>query len=317
MCPTILCGAFLDHMRLLSPAKLNLFFRVLGKRFDGFHEIASMIGVINLFDEIEIDFASQDALHCSDSTIPTGGDNLVWKAVSKFRSETGLSAPISIKLNKRIPVEAGLGGGSSNAATTLWGLNQLLGAPLSEGDLIKLSWQIGSDVALFFSSGTAFCRGRGERISNRPSISIPNLFVAKPTHLCLSTPKVYGLCRPTPSSEDRLNELVDGYSSGDFQFFNDLETAALTLQPELNSIKQSLFSLGFKDVVMTGSGTAFFCIGEPNHLKLNGIDFFQVKLLERKEMGWWSESKNFKETPGFVSLESQNRNNGINECENF
>lgn len=246
----------LSRIVFYSPAKINLFFRVLRKRSDGYHEIASLFQAIDLYDRIFITKASIDSLTSSDPELSCGSDNLVMKALALFRSRFPFSFGVSIHLEKRIPSQAGLGGGSSNAATILWALNELSGRPAALEELIEIGAKIGSDVPFFFSLGTAYCTGRGENLS---PFALPHPisgWIAKPP-FGLSTPLVY--------QETRVSELIDRdplLSLGSYPaFYNDLEPAAFRLEPCLLDFKKELERQGFHSITMTGSGTAFFCIG--------------------------------------------------------
>lgn len=258
-------------MKLFSPAKLNLFFRVLGKRPDGYHDIASLFQAIDLGDTLHFKLReNRDLLFCSDLSVPSDGSNLILRAAELFRKKTGHSFGIEVKLEKKIPVQSGLGGGSSNAATTLWALNALTGSSIAEKDLMNWGAEIGSDVPFFFSAGTAYCTGRGELVENLDPLPDLKGWVAKPPY-GLSTPAVYQKCVPlAPDAKP---------------FFNDLEHAAFTLLPQLAEIKATLYEMGFDQVTMTGSGTAFFCIGNVPNPQMPGINFTAVRAIRRT--GWY------------------------------
>jgi 4-diphosphocytidyl-2-C-methyl-D-erythritol kinase len=263
----------------LSPAKLNLFFRVLHKRADGYHEIASLFQAIDLFDRLFFSFSDRDEISCTDPSIPCDSSNLVHKALSQFRLYRS-TPPVKIHIEKKIPSQAGLGGGSSNAATTLWALNQLLDFPLTINELIQIGSSIGSDVPFFFSSGTSYCTGRGEILT---PFSLPaplTGFIAKPT-FGLSTPLVYQhLTLSQLSSVDPLKAL-HSYP----QFFNDLEVPSFQLEPRLIALRDDLRK-SFEQVVMTGSGTTFFCLkGTP--VPLPGVTFFPFQSVQRLDSREW------------------------------
>lgn len=230
-----------------SPAKLNLFFKVLHKRADGYHEIRSLYQAIDLFDTLSLEKASQDRLTCTDPELPTDERNLVWRALQLFRTKASF-APVHLHLEKRIPMQAGLGGGSSNAATTLWALNRFAGEPCSLLQLQELGAQLGSDVPFFFSRGTALCTGRGEKLEEQEPLELRGVLVKPP----------YGLSTPTVYRETRVGELQEIKAP----YFNDLEGAALRLEPRLKALKEQLLGCGFQTVCMTGSGSAFFCLGD-------------------------------------------------------
>lgn len=155
-------------LTLISPAKVNLFLRVLGKRPDGYHELASLFQAIDLADTLHFTLSKHDHLTCTDPAIPLDNTNLIWKTVHLFRRKTNHQFPIHIHLEKNIPIQAGLGGGSSNAATTLWALNELLNTHIPSETLTAWAGEIGSDVPFFLSTGTAYCTGRGEIVKSLP-----------------------------------------------------------------------------------------------------------------------------------------------------
>ena len=145
---------------LLSPAKLNLFFYIERRRPDGYHEIASLYQAIDLYDtlsftRVEQAAPQQDSLTCSDPEVPLNSSNLIFKATELFRYKTALPLYLNIALNKKIPMRAGLGGGSGNAATTLWAMNKLAGFLVEHNQLMAWAGEIGSDCSFFFWSASA------------------------------------------------------------------------------------------------------------------------------------------------------------------
>src|SRR6266699_7308559 len=156
-------------MQVIAPAKINLSLRVLGRRSDGFHEIATFIAPISLCDEIKIEQRSgkpEIAFRCDDPSVPKGEDNIVVRAANVFFEETKITSGISIALKKRIPHGAGLGGGSSDAASTLLALNELFETNLLREALAKMAEAIGSDVPFFIFQSAALCKGRGEVVTS-------------------------------------------------------------------------------------------------------------------------------------------------------
>jgi len=150
-------------MQVLAPAKINLSLKVRGKRNDGFHDIETLISPISLYDKIDIEKQNRWIdFSCDDPTLSTGDDNLVVRAAKLFLEHAKIKSGVTIKLQKKIPHGAGLGGGSSDAAATLRGLNQLFETKLSPEELAKLGSQIGSDVPFFLFESAAMCKGRGE-----------------------------------------------------------------------------------------------------------------------------------------------------------
>lgn len=255
----------LKSLKLLSPAKVNLFFYLLSKRKDGYHEIATLMQTINLYDVLSFTVASQDQLS-TNAPLSWDKNNLIFKALELFRRKTDLSFHVDIYLEKNIPMGAGLAGGSSNAATTLWALNELSGRPLETLELQKLGEELGSDIPFFFSQGRAICRGKGEIVENlgytpfTANLALPGLEV--------STPLVYKHAKITKRDTFTLSESLP--------LSNDLEKSVLALFPYLQSYKNSLHEKGFSKVVMTGSGSGFVCYGQPTSqdhdtLPINGI----------------------------------------------
>ncbi|MCP5508316.1 MAG: 4-(cytidine 5'-diphospho)-2-C-methyl-D-erythritol kinase [Chlamydiales bacterium] len=248
-------------LTLRSPAKINLFLRVLNKRADGYHEIASLFQAIDIFDTLNFSFSNHDHLTCNNPHIPTDRSNLIWKSIEAFRTATGLQQSVTIELQKNIPHEAGLGGGSSNAATALWALNELHQRPLDKEELISLAAHVGSDVPFFFSGGTAFCTGRGEKMQPLEPIPPQNLWIVKPA-VGLSTQKVYAQYDPLSSKERDTAHALLGAQAGLPTYFNDLEAPAFALCPSLKELRRRLRQDGFDYVAMAGSGTSFICIGD-------------------------------------------------------
>jgi 4-diphosphocytidyl-2-C-methyl-D-erythritol kinase len=291
-----------------SPAKINLFFLVLYPRNDGYHEIASLLQTISLGDVLSFSLSSQDYFTTTEKTLSTDSSNLVIKALDLFRKKTSLTAPISIHLDKRIPMEAGLGGGSSNAATTLWALKELFELSISVEELQEWGSFLGSDVPFFFSSGTAFCTGRGEKVHNVKIPSFP-LWIAKPP-FGLSTKKVYEHFRDaskplqktsenlknllilgkTDSKNQNIQEILDKWSSGSHVCYNDLESSACHLMPQIEEFRKKLQEAGFSQVTMTGSGSAFFCFGQKKkNIDCGNLIFSQT--IQRNESAWYNVSE--------------------------
>jgi 4-diphosphocytidyl-2-C-methyl-D-erythritol kinase len=243
-------------MKTFSAAKINLTLEILGKRPDGFHELATWMLPVGLYDTIEIEEASQPSFI---SNVPElGGDpsNLVIRAVQSFTQAASIDTAYAIRLEKRIPMGAGLGGGSSNAAVTLQLLNKLHGFPLSEEQLEELAANLGSDVAFFLAGRSAWCTGRGERTEVR-------LF---PDHLwiCLFKP---GFAVPTAAAYRAYARLAEDLKRGEEtvtpwgKLRNDLEPAVLpkylflaVMKEWLKEQSESLFAL------MAGSGSTIFAI---------------------------------------------------------
>lgn len=261
---------------LFSPAKINLFLHILGKRPDGYHELHSLFQTVTLGDTLTFSAANRDQLTCTDPEIPTDSSNLVSKAISLFRQKTGVQSYYNVHIEKKIPSQAGLGGGSSNAATTLWALNQMSGCLASISELQEWSAAIGSDIPFFFSQGTAECFGRGEIVKNVPKTNFKDSFwIIKPS-INLSTKEVYKRYSP-----HLIVKLKPGQG-------NDLEASAFELAPELSQLKTVLIECGFDKVLMTGSGSALFCIGKECKMpQIPNVEQFCVQFLNRSQFAWY------------------------------
>jgi 4-diphosphocytidyl-2-C-methyl-D-erythritol kinase len=250
----------LQNMQLSAPAKINLSFAIKGRRADGFHEIETLMAPISLADRITIERAAEDSgiqFSCDDSSLPAGDDNLVVRAAKLFRERTGIASGISIGLEKRIPHGAGLGGGSSDAACTLLGLNELFAAGLAQEELLKLAAQLGSDVPFFLARSAAICRGRGEIVE---PASLPGKF-----HLVLVKPD-FGVPTPWAYSKWKDSRELPGvdYSAQEFggvRFANDLERPVFEKFVLLAHLKTWLRRQPEVAVaLMSGSGSSVFAV---------------------------------------------------------
>ncbi len=280
-------------LTLFSPAKINLFLRVINKRPDGFHNISSLFQAIDLGDILTFQLHHEDVLTCSDSTLPTDSTNLILQAVNLFRRKTGSNLFFKIHLEKKIPVEAGLGGGSSNAATTLWALNILSKLGLTSSTLKEWGAEIGSDVAFFLSTCTAYCTGRGEKIKEIAPLSSCNVYIVKPS-TGLSTPAVFKQLKASTAEKQQADTDFEQILCNKISYFNDLEKPAFKINPDLYFLKQQLINKGFKTVLMSGSGSSFFCIGEGELKSEENLYIYTAKFINRKVNEWYiisSESK--------------------------
>jgi 4-diphosphocytidyl-2-C-methyl-D-erythritol kinase len=250
----------------LSPAKINLFLRVLGRRPDGYHEIRSLIQPVSLFDELSIEVLDGDSTRGSievttDSTeAPGGAGNLAHRAAAELVKAAGVKKNIRIHIKKKIPVGAGLGGGSSDAATVLMALNDLLKAGLSERGLMELAAALGSDVPFFILKGAAIAEGRGELL-RRVEVP-PYSYVLVNPGFAVQTAWVYNNLSLTKTGED--NNL--SYSDESFRdivklkdsLANDLETVTVEHYPEILALKDVLVKNGASVSLMSGSGPTVF-----------------------------------------------------------
>jgi 4-diphosphocytidyl-2-C-methyl-D-erythritol kinase len=264
-----------EFVKVFAPAKLNLFLKVLGKRADGYHELETLMVSVGLYDTLTFsdDPSGGLQLRCSDGApmrtgnsrreLPgTGHDNLVMRAAELLRTTTGSSRGAVIDLVKRIPMAAGLAGGSSDAAATLWGLNQLWNLGLSAPELADLASRLGSDIPFFLcSSAAAICRGRGEVVEPLRSSGRFWFVVARPA-TGLSTAEVYRHCRPSVidwSAEDLAGRLSAGrLQEAAALFHNSLQEPAERLNREVTRLSSAFARLPFAGHLMSGSGSSYF-----------------------------------------------------------
>ncbi|MBI5345669.1 MAG: 4-(cytidine 5'-diphospho)-2-C-methyl-D-erythritol kinase [Chlamydiae bacterium] len=269
-----------------SPAKINLFFKVLGKRTDGYHEIASLYQAINIFDVLQVNLQTHDYFSCSDKNL-ISENNLILRALDIFRDKTKLKFGVFIHLEKKIPIEAGLGGGSSNAATILFALNALLEKPATEDELKSWAAEIGSDIPFFFSSGTAYCKGRGEIVEDLSELqNFPNIYIAKP-FFGLSTKLVYQKVDLNKLLKRTIPKSFDNFLLNPQDCFNDLEEPAFLIEERLIHVKNQLSALGFTKILLTGSGTSFICFGDVDDPKLQDVSFYKVTNIQRNKPDWY------------------------------
>ena len=248
----------MDALTISAPAKINLLLRILRRRDDGFHELETFITPISLQDELDIEKQSNGIqFQCDDPSIPTGDENLVVRAANAFFAATNINGGVSIRLRKNIPHGAGLGGGSSDAASTLLALNQLFDSNLPREALAKLAEPIGSDVPFFIFESAALCRGRGELISpQRLAESFP-LLLLKP-EFGVPTPFAYSHWQTSAEIPDVK---YGPHEYGGHVFTNDLERPVFEKFVFLARIKTWL--LGQPEVataLMSGSGSTIFAV---------------------------------------------------------
>lgn len=255
-----------------SPCKVNLLLNILGKRSDGFHELETVFHPVNLFDRLS--FARISAglqLTCSDPTLPTDGSNLVHRAAVRFLESAKITDGVRIHLRKRIPMAAGLGGGSGNAATTLLGLNELFGSPLTVGQLHSLAATLGSDVNFFLQAKPALATGRGEIVESLetfPALRGANFFLIHPG-FGISTPWAYQNLARFPAALNgipgRARKLISLLQTAELaaagrEFYNSLEAPALEKYPILALYQEFFREQGAAATLMSGSGSTTFAI---------------------------------------------------------
>ena len=269
-------------------AKINWSLRVGGKRADGYHEIDTVLQTISLHDSLTFSTANDDEIGfgCDDHSIPSDETNLVWRAAAALRERYSIKRGVKVRLEKRIPSEAGLGGGSSDAAATLIALAQLWKIETSANDLGRIAESLGSDVTFFLFGGRARATGRGELIEPLDDAPEQHLLIIKP-NVSVSTAKAYDVLNsPALTSSDAKPILLRSQASDDSASFdlnalhNDFERTVFQFEPEIERAKNALMKSGAKAAMLGGSGSAVFGIFENQDAQERAIQAIEL------ETGW-------------------------------
>ncbi len=251
-------------MQVFAPAKINLSLRILGRRNDGFHEIETLIAPISLCDQIEIDKTDCEKgieFSCDDLSLPTGDENLIVRGAKSFFAATKITPAISIELKKKIPHGAGLGGGSSDAASTLLALNDLFEAKLPRETLAEIAESIGSDIPFFIFQSAALCKGRGELVTPVKLKEELSILLLKPE---------FGVSTASAYHRWRDSQEIPGvsYAAQQFakqSFMNDLERPVFEKFVFLAQLKMWLLEQPeVGAALMSGSGSTMFATLRPN-----------------------------------------------------
>ena len=251
-------------MEVRAPAKINLSLKILGRRNDGFHELDTLIAPISLYDEIRIDkrrLGRGIEFRCDDSSIPQGDENLAVRAAKAFFDTTKIEPAVSIELKKKIPHGAGLGGGSSDAASVLLALNEMFETKLSREVLAEIAEPLGSDVPFFLSQSAAVCKGHGEMVMPVKLQRQFSIVLLKPA-FAVSTPWAYSRwqhSREVPGIRYQAEEFVGQ------TFANDLERPVFEKFVFLAQLKMWLLSQSeVGAALMSGSGSTVFAVVREN-----------------------------------------------------
>ena len=256
---------------LKAHAKVNLFLEILGKRDDGYHEIETIMQEVSLADNLQFEEIQEGIkLKCNNKNIPINQDNLVCKAANLILKECGIKKGVLINLEKNIPVGAGLGGGSSDAAATLKALNSLWKVGLNDRDLIEFAAKLGSDIPFFINGKTSLCSGRGEVISPVKVRDRMDYLILFP-HVHISTETIYkNLKIDLTKKRKDVSFFLDALKYSEVAsisklLFNRLEEVIFATYPDLLLVKRSLESFGFCGLSISGSGSAFFGLCKDRH----------------------------------------------------
>jgi 4-diphosphocytidyl-2-C-methyl-D-erythritol kinase len=289
-----IAGAFFVILEKQSPCQVNLLLNILGKRPDGFHELETVMQPVNLFDRVTFRRSTGSLeLTCSNPTLPVDRTNLVHRAATAFLEAAGVKDGVAIHLEKRIPMAAGLGGGSGNAATTLLGLNELFGGLLPAQGLHEIAASIGSDIPFFLQSGPAIATGRGEKIQSLgafPALKGTAFLLIHPG-FGVATAWAYQNLARFPEAlhgrQGRAENLVRLLNTFDLptaagEFFNSLEAPVFEKYPVLEIYQAFLHEQGAVAALMSGSGSTTFGIF-PSH---DAAKVAEVKVREKFGSCW-------------------------------
>ncbi len=288
-------------LTLPSFAKINLVLEILGKRSDGYHELRTLLQTISLGDELSFTVIDRGIeILSSDRNLPCDETNLAHRAAKMLCEFTGIDLGIRIAIKKRIPIAAGLGGGSSNAAVTLLALQKLWNVDLAVRDLLTVGSKIGADVPFFFMGGTCLGIGRGDEVYPLEDFEAPFLLLIN-AGIPLTTTQVYAalpaeLTNPQAAAKMPLSleaayantrsvYPVSGQQSGwmmpgGFRLHNDLEIPAFARHPMIGEIKKRLMDIGARGVLMSGSGSTVFAIFDSEEARSGALS-------DLSGSGWW------------------------------
>ncbi len=246
---------------VLSPAKINLYLAITGKRADGYHELLSLFCPITLYDTVTLTFGETDIrVSCNHPDVPDNEGNIAYRAAKLFFGRLGKNDGVMIRIDKQIPVAAGLGGGSSNAATVLVSMNEYYNYPFSQKELGEIGLKIGADVPFFIFGKPALASGIGEKLESVGRIKPYKILVIFPG-FGVSTADIYkNLNLRLTNCKKKLNNSCFKDSDIDAAqcACNDLESVTEVLYPEISEIKQRLMTYGAKAALMSGSGSSVF-----------------------------------------------------------
>ena len=277
-----------DRIQLKALAKINLGLAVLRRREDGYHEVKMIMQTISLHDDLEIRRIKTPEIQVKTNLyyLPTNENNLVYKAAKLLMDEFGIKEGVAIQLKKRIPVAAGMAGGSTDGAAVLWGMNQMYGLGLSRQELMERGVKLGADVPYCVQRGTALAEGIGERLSVLPSMPKCTILIAKPG-ISVSTKFVYENLHANdlkPEQHPDVDRMIEAMKEKNLDLLcermgNVLETVTIPAYPVIQEIKEHMMACGAAGAMMSGSGPTVFGIfhspvqakAAMKDLKVNGL----------------------------------------------
>lgn len=250
----------METLRLKAPAKVNFRLDVLGKRADGYHEVRMVMRRIDLCDDIVISLSERPGIRvaCGSAGVPDGPGNIAWRAAEALAALSGTRPGIDIAISKNIPVAAGLGGGSSDAASVLMGVNELLRLGLSDERLMEVGVKLGADVPFFIFKHPALAEGIGERLTAISGMPEVWLAIVNP-RIPVSTAWAYQNLQLTKKEVDyNITRFYGTVPDLCAQLANDLETVTISRFPVIREIKERLIGCGAGGALMSGSGPTVF-----------------------------------------------------------
>ncbi len=274
----------MDSIRLKARAKINLSLDVLGKREDGYHDVRMVMQTIGIYDRLIITKIPEDEIRIQSNLfyLPINENNLIYKAAKLLKDEFGFAGGVDVNLNKFIPVAAGMAGGSTDAAATLFGINKIYELGLSQNKLMELGVQIGADVPYCIMRGTALAEGIGEQLSRLKPVPHMWIVVAKPP-INISTKLVYEqLDMNDIIYHPNVNKMIQAINKESIEDIaanmgNVLERVTIPLYPIIDSIKNDMLSHGAINAMMSGSGPTVFGIFPNERTALNCQAYLKLK----------------------------------------
>lgn len=268
-------------MRDKAFAKINLCLEVGPTRSDGYHDLRMVMIPVDFFDVVELEVAEKDELIANRNFIPLNENNTMYKALSLLRKKYGFNECFRMKLQKQIPVRAGLAGGSADAASIIRLVNRLLGLKMSRQEMIDVALEVGSDVPFCLFNEPCVVEGKGEILSPIEVNLDFHLLLAKPK-AGVSTKVAFQNMREEDKAPIQIEELVRSLKNGEYSVFlnhlgNHLEPSAIRLVPKIKMLKQELWDLGFDGVLMSGSGSTVFAVTRNPELCTKGFEVLRKK----------------------------------------
>lgn len=258
-------------------AKINLSLDILRKRKDGYHELKMIMQTVSLYDEIYIEKSDTVSIECNKDDIPLNNKNLAWKAADAFFNYTSINSGCKIKLIKHIPDGAGLGGGSSDAATVLLALNEIYNTNITNEELINIAVKIGADVPFFILKGTCLAEGIGEKLTKIENNTDPYILIHKPS-FSISTKWAYENLKLDNKNNYNVDKIVENLKDKNYNFkdiFNYLEDVSVSKYPQINDIKNKMKYYGATAALMSGSGSSVFGIFTDKNAAQTAFESFE------------------------------------------